>query len=391
MVRALINPDMVRWARERYHLTRAEAAPKTGTTAAILEDWEKGNKQPTFRQARRLAKAFRVSFGYLFLSFPPPDFHPLPDLRTKDGETPSFPSPDLLDTIHDAQRKQAWFVEDIASEHGGPLPFVGRFAVNDKAEDIAEDIAGTLGIGERMRDHTRSWEDFLTQFIRRAEDAGIVVLRSGVVGSNNNRKLDVDEFRGFVISDDTAPLVFINSQDAKSAQIFTLAHELAHIWVNESGVNNPDYRQGWDKQPNSIERLCNRVAAETLLPQGEFLSHWRDDEEVSQNVQTLARRFRVSVLTVLRQALDLGRLGQETYRKLLSDELGRQTRRAEGQSGDFYNTFLARNSRLFCESVVAAVSTERVGRIDAARLLNVKAQTIGKLASRLFGDSRPSA
>lgn len=390
---AYITPTLLQWARGRYFATVQSAAEKLHISAEKLESWERGDQRPTFRQAQSLANRLHIPFGYLFLTFPPEESLPLPDLRTVVGMPPRLPSPDFLDVLNDAQRKQSWYREELASDNAAPLEFVGRFATESAAEEIAGDICNSLGIDDDMRRTVDSWEAFLTQFIRNAESAGVLVLRSGVVEGNNNRKLSVDEFRGFVIVDDIAPLVFINSQDAKSAQIFTLAHELAHIWINQSGVSNPDFRRNAAGQVNDIERLCNRVAAETLMPKNEFLLHWNDTDDVTTNLRGLTRRYRVSAITVLRQALNLEKLDEETYWMLFQAErdrrdriqAARDKRARKGMGGEFYNTFLARNSRTFTSALIAATLAGRVSDLDAAKLLNVKGQTVRKIANHLSG------
>lgn len=386
---AYIKPQLLEWARKRYFPTVQSAADKLHISVEKLDAWERGTTRPTFRQAQSLASRLHVPFGYLFLSDPPIENLPLPDLRTVSGGTPSAPSPDFLDAILDAQRKQAWFREELLLEDASALPFVGRFTLDSTAATIAADIETTIGIDDKMRREAETWETFLTEFVRKTEAAGILVLRSGVAQGNNNRKLDVDEFRGFVISDHFVPLIFINSQDAKTAQIFTLAHELAHIWVDESGVSNPDYRRGSAGQTNATERLCNRVAAETLLPTADFLRSWNDTSNLATNLQNLTRRYRVSSITVLRQALDLGKVDEDTYWDVFLSERNRRARKSKG--GEFYNTFFARNSRTFTTAVVSAAVAGRVSRLDAAKLLNIKGQTIGKVATQLLGVQTPNA
>ena len=186
-----------------------------------------------------------------------------------------------------------------------------------------------------------------------------------------------------MISDELAPLIFINSQDAKAAQIFTLAHELDHIWINESGISNLDFRKNAAGQINDTERFCNRVAAETLLPAGDFLSRWNDASSVAANFRDLTRLHRVSAVTILRQAYDLGKLDADAYWKLFLAERDRRAR--NGNGGEFCNTFFARNSRKFAAAVVTASTTDRISPIDAAKLLNVKGQTIARVATQLFG------
>jgi Zn-dependent peptidase ImmA (M78 family) len=106
---------------------------------------------------------------------------------------------------------------------------------------------------------------------RATDGSGILVVMNGVVGNNTRRKLDPQEFRGFVLCDRHAPLILINGADFKSAQMFTLAHELAHGWVNRDALFNlPDLDPG----SSEVERFCNRGAAEVLIPTRELETVW---------------------------------------------------------------------------------------------------------------------
>jgi Zn-dependent peptidase ImmA (M78 family)/DNA-binding XRE family transcriptional regulator len=385
MTKALITPEIVEWARERQNLTIDEVARKVQVKAQRVEAWETGEASPTFRQAQRLAERLYVPFGYLFLSSPPTLNLPLPDLRTVSGEPRESPSPDFLDLISDVIAKQEWCREYLESEDAQPIPFIGTFSRDDDADDIARDIRSYLSINARMRLTARNWEEFLRDFIRRAEDVGVLVMRSGIVGSNTHRHLSVEEFRGFAISDDIAPLVFINGQDAKNAQIFTLAHELAHLWIGESGVSNPNYQEQSFRQINDIERLCNRVAAEVLLPKVDFQLRWQDGLPTERNIQEIARRYRVSRITVLRQAFDQGKIDSETYWEFFQSEIGRYKKgRADG-GGDFYNNLTARNSATLTLALIGATLERRVSHRDAANLLNIRVGTLDSVVDKFFG------
>ena len=139
---------------------------------------------------------------------------------------------------------------------------------------------------EQIRRTSHTWDEFLRELTRSAEATGILVMRSGIVGGNTRRKLSVNEFRGFVISDDLAPLVFINGRDSKAAQIFTLVHELVHVWIDRSGISNPDPKDVPAELRNTVETFCNSVAAEVLVPHADFLKSLPSTftEQTAQNL-----------------------------------------------------------------------------------------------------------
>lgn len=377
---AFITPEILRWARERDQLSTEKAAQRANVKPDRLQAWEKGTARPTFRQAQTLAQRLNIPFGYLFLSSPPEEKVLLPDLRTVGGQPASQPSAELRDTLSDALEKQSWYREYRENEGAEPLEFVGHYSSADAPEKIAASLRGVLGIDAELRERTASWEEFLRTLIARAEHAGILVLRSGIVGSNTHRPLRVEEFRGFAIADDLAPLIFINSRDAKGAQIFTLAHELAHLWVGASGISNPDYQAPASQQSNEVERLCNRTAAEVLLPKDQFRAFWVESRHTPDNLRALSSQFKVSKMVVLRQALDLGFLTRPKYWELYNQLVGTDRQNTnEGEDGNFYNSFYARNSRSLTAAVIESLATDRITYMDAARLLNVRVATLDRI------------
>lgn len=390
MSEALISPSVLAWARRRRDLDADGLARKLSVKPEKVKAWESGDALPTFRQAQRAADALYIPFGYLFLREPPAEKLPIPDLRTVGDKPPRDPSPDFLDLVNDVLTKQQWYREYREVEGADPLPFIGRYGVNDDAETIAADIRDALSIDDDMREGAANWDAFQRELILRCEGLGILVMRSGIVGNNTRRPLDVDEFRGFAISDDLAPLVFVNGRDAKAAQIFTLAHEMAHLWIGEGGVSNPDYKLRSDEQGGDVERVSNRVAAETLVPSADFRARWRNGStSIETNMRRLSRHYRVSDIVALRQALDLGLVSPKDYWTLY-EEMALNAPPAKGDSGsgggNFYATVLSRNGRVFASAVISSAAEGDLLLGEAANLLNVKVGALSAISDRLSGD-----
>jgi Zn-dependent peptidase ImmA (M78 family) len=201
---------------------------------------------------------------------------------------------------------------------------------------------------------------------------GVLVMCNGVVHNNNHRHLDPDEFRGFAMADDLAPLVFINGADTKSAQMFTLAHELAHIWLGESAVS--------DAQPTSlpdqaVERWCNQVAAELLVPLANIRMEYNARNELQTEVNRLARRFKVSTLVILRRIYDAEGLTREEFWRAYEQELERLRAIPKGSGGNFYLTQAARVSKRFAAALVANTLEGHTLYHDAFRMLGFSKHT----------------
>lgn len=388
MTQAFITPRVARWARERVGFSQSQLADALGSDPQEVEAWERGETRPPFGKAQELAKTLKVPFGFLFLSEPPSDKTPIPDLRTVvEGRTERL-SPDFLELLNDVLIKHEWYRAYLEERGAEKLPFVGKFRVADGIERVSADLSGFLSIEESRR-ASYTWDEFLRHLSRTAETQGILVMRSGIVRGNTRRKLSVNEFRGFVISDALAPLVFINGRDSKAAQIFTLVHELVHIWINRSGISNPDQKEVPDEQKNAIERFCNSTTAEVLVPRGGFLkslpSVFND-----QTIQKLAAHYRVSTIVVLRRAYELGAITRNAFFDLLEREQRKQKEFEEKEEeeptpggGNFYITLPVRNSRRFTETVLGALQAERVSYREAASLLGVRTGTLPKLIEGL--------
>ncbi|TVQ29639.1 MAG: ImmA/IrrE family metallo-endopeptidase [Wenzhouxiangella sp.] len=367
MTRIPINPELLTWARERAGLDTLALAGRFPK----LREWESGSLQPTLRQLEDFARAVHVAVGYLFLPAPPQEPLPIPDFRTLGDRDLTQPSPNLLDTIYLCQQRQDWF-RDYARMHALPaLEFVGSATTDDPVEQVAEAMRRTLSLSIPERQRLATWAEALRLFVSNAEEAGVLVMASGVVGSNSHRKLNVEEFRGFALADDRAPLVFINSADSKAAQMFTLAHELAHLWLGESGISDPE--AGQIPAPG-IERWCNSVAAELLMPLDMLRQDYQPGNSVPEEIQRLARSFKVSTLVALRRLFEAKFIDQQTLWQNYRDEVSRIRDLDRGGSGggDFYRTLGARTGKRFARAVVSSTLEGQTLFQDAFRMLGVR-------------------
>ena len=378
MENVAINPELLRWARKRSGLSKEVLEQKFPK----LKLWEEGKKYPTLRQIEKFANKTRTPLGYFFLKAPPDERLPIPLFRTVTNKRIPRPSPDLLETVHLMERRQAWMKEYLLDQREKTLSFAGSAKGSHAPLSVARDIRKTLGLEAQWASRFKTWEDALRALRASIEATGILVVTSGVVGNNNYRKLDAKEFRGFVLHDEYAPLVFVNGSDAKAAQMFTLAHEIAHIWFGSSAAF--DLR---DMQPadNSVEQACNKVAAELLVPEEELRRIWPTARTDDERFQIIARHFKVSALVAARRALDLGMIGKERFLAFYRGYLKDDRRRKKGnEGGDFYATQSSRIARLFANTVITAVKEGKLLPYDAYKLTGLQGKTFDQFAAELF-------
>lgn len=285
-VRVAVEPELLAWARDRARLELGQLASRFPR----LEEWESGLSQPTLRQLEEFARATHTSLGYLLLPRPPQETLPIPDFRTIAGRPVQRPSADLLDTIFACQQRQDWYRDYARQNREGPSPIAGSVAVGASVVQTAEAMRQALGFSTAARLRLRTWAEALTTLRDMAEANGVLVMISGIVGSDTHRRLDPAEFRGFALADPLAPLVFVNGADTKAAQIFTLAHELVHIWAGESALSDAEPRI---QSGNQVERWCNDVAAEFLVPLRDLRAALSDTNELGTELNRVAYMFKV--------------------------------------------------------------------------------------------------
>lgn len=382
MSEAFISPPVLTWARERLKASDRQIAKSVNVKPDRLRTWETGESRPTFRQAQLLAVALKIPFTFLYLKSPPVQELPLPDRRVIALRDHPTPSADLIDVANAVKRKQDWYRDYRLAQSTPVLGFVASHHLHDGPALVADSMRETLRLSIDFYRGSRSWTDHLTRIVRAAEGIGVLIFHSGVVGNNTHRTLDVSEFRGLALSDPQAPAVFINTRDAKAAQVFTMAHELAHIWIGESAATDTTADVEAVENQSEIERFCDRVATEFLVPERQFSSDWPRQTDMAHAAALLASKYRVSGTMILRRAFALHLISAEAFYQHLAIEKCRLLeRREKSQGGNFDSNFAARNGRLLVESLFGSVLEGQTLYREAAAILEVKAGTLSRLMS----------
>jgi len=340
------------------------------------ETWIKGEDYPTYNQLVDLSKMFHIPFGYFFLEKLPERKYPIPHYRTI--QNGGFkPSNELLETVLFAQKIQEW-AKDILLDWGQEkLSFCGKYKDNYDIAAVIKELKEIFEIEHNWASNKSTWTKALNYLIEKAEEKGIFVIRNGVVGDNTHRILNVDEFRGFVLYDEIAPVVFINNNDAISAKIFTLIHEIVHILIGQSA--SFDLRN-LQSASNKIEQFCDKCTAEFLVPLKEIKKIYRKEKTLEE----LARHFKVSQIVILRRLLDASILTQQEFYNQLNDLYKKEIRKTQSSAGDFYHTVYNRLGKRFLYILNNAVRNNTVLFRDALRITNLSPKAYDKLLNSVI-------
>jgi len=368
-----VNPHMISWA-----ITRAgfQLQDFLNDHPNVLK-WLEKIKSPTVKQLEDFAKSVHIPFGYLFLNEPPSEEIPFPFFRTGKSAPKNNVSLNVYDTILILQRRQDWLVDYLIENGQGPLAYVGKYTADANYRTIVADIRNNLKLDPEWAKNFKTHEDTLNHITDKIEAAGIIVNFNGVVENNTHRPIPVEECRGFVLVNPIAPFMFVNAADAKAAQLFTIVHELAHVWLGESaGFNNEQLLPANDP----IEKLCDLVAAEFLVPEDSFITLWNKQQDVT----ALSRYFKVSPLVIARRALDLGVLSKPAFFTFYNEfmERFRLKKEEQGSGGNFYATARKRISVSFASYVNQAIKQDKILYRDAYRITGLKGDTYNNFVTQ---------
>jgi len=382
---AFVTPSVMKWAREKAGYDIPTAAEKIRRPESDVEAWENGSDRPSMAQARRASEVYSRSLAVFYLPEPPKDFATLRDFRHMPSGQPREYSPELALLVRQVHVRQAWIRESLVGEKMPEVGFVGSVTSDVPPMKVAHSIRQDLSITPQEQMACPSRHAALRLWIDKAEEAGLFICRQSGI--------ECQEARGFVLVDAFAPFIYLNSTDALVAQLFTLVHELAHVWMGQPGLSNLEGLGRRARTPDAqVEVFCNRVAAEALVDQNVFAELWASADaqlDLQQRVEWVSGKLKVSEEAVARRLMDRGQITVERYRELRSfyGERWRALRRRERArlrespgGPSYYVVKVAAIGRSFTQTVAAAYHRGDISGRDASGLLGVKINHLTDLA-----------
>jgi len=357
-------------------------------TLPMIQEWRRGTKIPTYNQIEAASKDTRIPLGYFFLKTPPTEKITLLEYRTIKSQEFEQPSRDLVDTIYEMEQVVEWTRNNLKAEGAGINSTVGRLKNVTDIGTISTYIRNVLSLTENWFEGTKNAEDSFYRLRVAISDAGIVVMMNGTVRGNTHRPLDVHEFRALTIIDEYAPLIFINTTDSINGRLFSLLHEFVHICLGANSLFNDRYGTG--KNISSVERICNAVAAEILVPNNVFLCKWiesgRDEASLDNRIRRLALFFSCGPVVIARKALDAGEIDINQYRRISEEAIRHfiEKKNSQPPGGNYYATLTSRVDRRFFNLLFKSVSEGKTQYTEAFRLTNTNRITFTKLAERML-------
>lgn len=343
--------------------------------------WKSHKAEPTYTQLSKFSRHTHIPFGYLFMKDAPKEDLSLVEHRTINSIEFENPSREFMDTYHVMKSIQAW-MEDYLESVGAPiLAFVGKFNKDHSVSKISAYIREMLDLSptDTIRANNRKYFNQLRQKI---SDLGVIVMLNGVVGNNTSRPLDIDEFRGFALLNDRAPLIFINSKDSDTGKTFTLLHELAHILLGQDNLYNDC---GSSTGVSKAETLANAVAAEVILPDAVFVDAWYEqakNKSIDNIITQMAGDFGCSRIMLARKAVDSGFITKNDYIRIAGLSLAADQQSKSGKAkggGNYYSNLNAKLDSNFIGALNDSVESGHTSYTEAFRLTGTSSKTFREI------------
>jgi len=380
-----VNREILKWARTSARISPEKVAKVISKTCTAdrIREWEtpEGKDSPSQAQLKKLARLYRRPIDVFGLPYIPKEFPRLKDFRSNKDELDTA----VIFIMREIQEKQEWLRNFYMKPKGSKLPFAGKYNIKHDPGVVAADIRKTLGIS--LADKP---DKPLKYWITKAEEKRIFISLSS--NFHTRLKLNSDVFKGFVIADQFAPFIFLNSDDWDQGQLFTLVHELAHIWIGVSGISSDTGLITPGQGIHPVEKFCNEVAVRALVPEEEVKKLMPEKGEVAfKNITKAARRFGIFNRSMVLRMKSIGLIGDQTGELLKTADdawkefLEKESKKPKSSGGpNYYIMVLRRNSKSFANVVMDNYKRGRISGDVASRLLNVREANFGKLETYVY-------
>ena len=375
---ATVEPELLFWARQSARLELDEAARKAHVRPEALVSWEAGQSRPTIPQLRELARVYKRPLVVFYLPEPPVDFQPLRDFRRLQGASSEAVSPELAFEMRWVQTRRQIAI-DLHETIGQPPEVDLSATVRDDPEALGARMRLFLGLSLDRGYDFRGWRGAF-------EQKGILVFQI--------RHVEVQEARGFSISETPLPTVVVNNKDAESGRVFTMLHELGHLALRAGGICDLLEHSGVSYEERRTEVFCNAAAAAALLPKDvllndRFVQSHRGAAWSDQELRSIGNRYSVSRESVLRRLLTFGKTTESFYQET------RERYAQERESSTFgarrggptppHRTALSTLGHTFTRIVLENYYSTAITAADVAEYLNIKLKHLPKIESEVTG------
>ena len=377
-----IQPAIISWA-----LSQTSEEKLGAKLVENIKHWLDGTKSPTFNQIEDFSKKSHIPLGYFFLQTPPVEQISLLEYRTLDSIEMTTTSRNLIDTIHEMESVQEWMVNYRKELNYNTIGVVGCLKYSTDISVIADTIRKDLGLVDEWYKECGNPSEAFNKVRGLLEECGIIVMMNGIVGKNTHRALDVNEFRAFAMVNEWAPLIFINGADSAGGRLFSLFHEIVHLWIGENDLYNDRKYSTHGIKP--IEITCNAVAGELMVPKAAFFEKWNSNtnDDIFEKIKELARTFRCSSSVIARRALDNNKIDKNVYNQVIEDAIEAyiQAKQEKSSGGDYYRVARSKLDGVFVRALCESVNSGRTSFTEAYRLTNTTSKTFSEVASGLGG------
>ncbi len=385
-VKALITPEVLKWARERrIRLELDYAAKKLKIDTERLEAWENGTAQPTFAQLKKIAKLYKTHISIFYLPKPPTDFRPLTDYRVLPGvsalkEEETYR---LNANIVEVFDRRQILIELYELLEEPPPKVTLKINLNESSIHAAEKIRQFLDFNTKKLPRTKDHYKILKFWKRTVEAKGILVCQTSV---NTHLSVELKTFRGFSIAQRPFPVIVVNPKDSPYGRIFTIIHELVHIALGESIIQNTNFEEVNYQNIDPIEAFCNQVAAEVLVPHNELLE-MVTLQTLEKDLPEISKHFHVSPEVIMRRLLTLKKISQrkyQTFRKSQQKKYNDKPKR-DGGSVPYPTRLLSASGEYFARTAFGAYYENKITLAELTSVFsNCDTKHLSKIESSIF-------